>query len=164
MTQDLGQKEEVLSNKKVQKTIDNNSLTIAMTVLQTTQYSKPIESTVRELTCNGVDSITEKNNAVKILRGEARVEDYYIQQEGKEYEASKFNPDYYDLKWLSDKDEVALTYIENYTGEDKGFCDLLTIKDTGVGLGGERLKGYFNLNYSTKRCNTNTLGAFGLTY
>lgn len=114
---------------------------------------------VRESVSNGLDSIREKKTAINILKGLSKVEDHYVEKEGDIYKHSRFNKDYYDLKWLNPLDEVKLTYIIN---QDSLGRDLFRIEDTGVGLGGERLEGYFNLGYSSKRLNTGELGGFGI--
>ena len=47
-----------------------------------------------------MDSISEKKVAKEILSGKAKVEDYFVDLEGDLYKDSKFDPNYYDLKWL----------------------------------------------------------------
>ena len=131
--------------------------------LQTFMYQKPIQSCVRESVSNALDAIKEKRMAIAILTGEAKVSDYYVEKEvdAKQadiYRDSKFNKEYYDLKWLDQKDQVTL----HYHNTDVSQRDTFTITDTGVGLGGRRLEGFFNLGYSSKRLNTKELGGFGL--
>ena len=140
--------------------IDENSKRMVLDILQNTQYTKPIESTVRELASNAVDSEKEKRIAIEILSGKAKVEDYFITREGDQYKDSVFDRDYYDLESLNKaKSSVELTYEE---GKGSGYCDSFTVTDHGVGLGSKRLKGYFSVGYSSKRNTIDQLGAFGL--
>lgn len=140
--------------------IDAASHRMVLDILQINQYTKPIESVTRELVSNGVDSIREKEIAIKILSGQAKPEDYYHNREGEAFEASKWDPDYYDLDHLDlTNSGVEIRYEE---GEGQGFCDNFIVKDHGVGLGRHRLRGYFLLGYSTKRNSANAFGAFGL--
>lgn len=144
----------------LQKGIHGASEKMVLDILQVTQYSKPIESTVRELASNAVDSQREKEIAIEILTGKAKPEDYFIEREGAQYEDSKWDPSYFDLNWLNkDVSTCTLKYIE---GEGTGFTDKFIVRDDGVGLGMPRLKGYFSLGYSTKRNTQHSLGAFGL--
>jgi len=141
--------------------IDKSSQKMMLDILQITQYSKPVESTVRELASNAVDSQKEKEIAIQILKGEKKPEDFYHNREGEQYEASKWDPSYFNLKYLDENNNnVILSYIE---GEGSGFCDKFIVEDRGVGLGMPRLAGYFSLGYSTKRNSANAFGAFGLT-
>lgn len=140
------------------KIIDASGAKLMFDALQKYQYSHPIKSTVRELLSNGIDSVAEKNIAKSILLGRKKVEDYYANIEGELYQDSHFNPDYYDLNWLDKKDEVVITY---HHGSEMSK-DKVVIEDSGVGLGGKRLEGYFGLGYSTKRLNTTALGKFGV--
>lgn len=150
------------SNKTgFKREIDEGAMGLVLDTIQVTQYTKPEESTVRELTANAVDSQREKEIAIKILLGEAKAEDYFISREGKKYKDSNWNPSYYDLNHLdTNKKNVELTYVQ---GEGAGYCDKFIIKDYGVGLGADRLEGYFKIGYSTKRNSKASLGAFGLT-
>jgi hypothetical protein len=127
------------------------------------QYVNPEESTVRELTSNAVDSQNEKETAIAILSGKAKKEDFYIERKGAQYDDSNFNSDYYDLKFLDTvNNKVELNYRENVTDSpDMGYCDTFEIVDHGVGLGDRRLSGYFEIGYSSKRNNNQSLGAFG---
>lgn len=127
-------------------------------VLQQHQYAYPIKSTIRELVSNGIDSIAEKQMASNILTGKAAVKDYYEELEGDIYEGSKFDPSYYNLQYFSNDNEVHIIYHEaGATGKD-----FIIIQDFGVGLGGQRLKNYFNLGWSSKRLLKSQLGKFGL--
>jgi hypothetical protein len=140
------------------KGIHAGSESIMFSVLQETQYMYPFKSSVREIVSNCLDSITERNNSLKILSGELKEEDLYIKKEGSEFSGSSFNPEYYSEKWLSDNDMVTILYIDN----DTATRDRIKFIDEGVGLGGARLINYFDLGYSTKRLSTNQLGSFGL--
>lgn len=145
------------------KRIDESAATMMLDNLQTFMYQKPIQSCVRESVSNAIDSVKEKRMAIDILEGRAKVEDYYVEKEIDAaqvdiYRDSKFNKDYYQLKWLDVDDKVTI----NYHNGEQNKRDVFTITDTGVGLGGSRLEGYFNLGYSSKRLNSNELGGFGL--
>jgi Histidine kinase-, DNA gyrase B-, and HSP90-like ATPase len=144
----------------IAKSIDAGAQHLVFDILQNTQYSKPIESCIRETVSNSVDSLKEKNIARLILNGEAKVEDYYITRDGDEYRDSNFDPFYYDLNWLSNTNEASIHYVKR---EGIGFCDSVYIKDTGVGLSPYRFISLFSLGFSSKR-NTNkgALGGFGL--
>jgi len=140
------------------KTIDEGAKELMFDVLQRYQYSFPIKSTIREVVSNGLDSITEKVMARKILSGESSVEDFFIQKEGDIYKDSRFDPTYYDPSYLSPADEVIVEYFDGgEMGKDK-----VLITDYGVGLGRSRLEGYFSLGWSSKRLNKVMLGRFGL--
>ena len=141
------------------KKIDHGSLKLVFNVLQNTMYSYPIESTVRETVSNAIDAVKEKQIATLILTGQAKVEDYYIDRDGEEYESSKFDPSYYDLKYLSEDNSVKVTYVEN---EGMGFCDQFIVEDPGIGLSPERMVKMVSLGYSSKRNTLSTIGGFGL--
>ena len=145
--------------KGIEKTIDKASEKMVYNVLQNTMYSYPIESTVRENFSNLVDSIREKNIAKEILTGKSKVEDYFIERVGAEYQDSKFNKAYYDLDYLDDRDITRITYTEN---DGIGFCDTIEFYDTGVGLSPERFIKAVGLAYSTKRNTMKTIGGWGL--
>jgi Histidine kinase-, DNA gyrase B-, and HSP90-like ATPase len=140
------------------KEINKSATNLMFNVLQQHQYSRPIPSTIREIVSNGLDSITEKRIATEILTGKAKVEDYYIQEEGAIYSDSKFDADYYDLQYLSAVNEVVVIYQEGGEVEK----DTVVIRDHGVGLGGKRMEGYFDLGYSSKRLLSTALGKFGI--
>ena len=146
--------------KGVEKKIDAGAEKLVYDILQQTQYSTPIKSTVRELTTNAWDSQREKEVAIEVLTGKAKVEDYYIERYGEQYEDSNFDASYYDLKYLdTENNTVELTYIQE---EGAGFCDTFKVQDYGVGLGDKRLEGILSLGYSTKRNTSEGFGAFGL--
>lgn len=140
------------------KTIDQSGFDMMFDLVQKYQYSYPVKSTVRELVSNGLDSITERNMAIEILTGKAKVEDYFVDLEGEVYKDSHFDPSYYDIQWLSNDPNVTLLYKEG----NNITRDSVTITDNGVGLGGERLEKYFRLGYSTKRLSKLPLGKFGV--
>lgn len=141
----------------LRKGIDAESIPLALDILQRGLYAFPIQSTVRELASNAYDAIKERDVAKKILSGETSIEDHYdVTKVDGIYHSSAFDPSYFDLNWLSDDPNVHIYYEE---GVQK---DLLRIVDNGVGLGGERLVGYFKLNFSTKRSNKDSLGKWGL--
>jgi hypothetical protein len=152
--------EEVLEvSSGVNKEIEEGAEELIFELVQKEQYRYPIQSAVRELASNGLDSIREKRVAQAILSGEAKVEDYFEPLPPKAvYKDSAFKPEYYDLRWLSKVDQIDIIYRDN--GELGK--DTVTIRDTGVGLGGKRLEKSFNLGFSTKRLNKFTLGKFGL--
>ena len=140
------------------KTIDKGAMDMILDNLQKSQYAFPVKSTVREITCNSIDSISERIVAQKILTGVAKVEDYFVQLEGDVYKDSKFNPDYYDLQWLSQDSTVSIQYI---VGANMAK-DKIVISDFGVGLGDARLVGYFSLGYSSKRLSKLPVGKYGI--
>lgn len=147
------------SSSGIARTIDRGAEKLILDTLQISQYSLPIESTVRELASNAVDAQKEKEVAISILTGKTKPEDHFISREGEKYDASKWDPSYYDLKHLNtEESRVTLTYKEN---PGTGFADRFSVRDAGVGLGGSRLEGYFKLGYSTKRNTKEMLGAFG---
>lgn len=151
--------ETVESNSGFKKVIDESGLSLLLDTVQIYMYSFPAKSSTREVTSNAIDSITEKNIAKQILKKEAKVSDFYIEKEGDIYKDSKFNPDYYNLNYLSDDDVVSITYKE---GDGLVIKDQIIIRDNGVGLGGSRLEGFFSLAFSSKRLNTKILGCYGL--
>jgi hypothetical protein len=145
------------STSGFEKVIDEASMSLALDVMQKHQYQFPQKSTIRELAANAVDSIKERDIAKLILSGRAKEEDYYVRRDDSEFKASNFNADYFDLKWLSNKQDVEIIYEESNIGRDK-----LRIIDEGVGLGGSRLEGYFKLNWSSKRNSKVAIGKFGM--
>jgi hypothetical protein len=151
---------EDIGKKSIEKSIDLGAQTLVYDILQKTQYVKPIESCTRESTANAVDALKEKEIARLILTGQAKVEDYYITRNEDQYSDSNFNKEYYNLDFFDPVDKVL---IEHKYNEGSGFCDTLTISDTGVGLSPERFIGILSIGYSSKR-NTNkgALGGFGL--
>lgn len=140
------------------KKIEASGMEMILKNLQQYQYQHPIPSTVREIASNGIDSNAEKNIAKAILFGKAKVSDFFVEKEGPEFADSKFDPDYYDLNWLSDDNSVYINYIVNGPLEK----DMVIFRDNGVGLGKYRLEKYFSLSYSTKRLSKQPLGKFGI--
>lgn len=128
-------------NGGFEKKIEEGSMGLMMDILQKYQYQFPIKSSIRELASNGLDSIAEREVAKRILTGQNKVSDFYEEKEGSLYKDSKFDPEYYDLKYLSDDPNVYITYHVG-SGVEK---DKVTIEDNGVGLGLYRLSSYFNL-------------------
>ena len=144
----------------VSKRINKGAEKMVFDILQATQYSNPIPSTIRELVTNACDSQREKEIAIEILTEVKTEEDYFIRRDGDQYSDSNFNPDYYDLNCLEQSiNEVTINYYRN---DGVGFCDKLEIIDYGVGIGGRRLEGVLELGYSTKRNTSQNFGAFGL--
>lgn len=150
--------EQTEMSKGFTKKLDESGIKMTFDLMQRYQYAYPIKSTVREILSNGIDSVAEKKMAKAILKGESKVEDYFVDIQGEVYKDSKWTPEYYDLKWLSAYDRVHITYRAG-TNMNK---DAVIITDHGVGLGGTRLEKYFSLGYSTKRLSKLPLGKFGL--
>ncbi len=158
---DLEKSKQISNTKGIAKTIDENALTLILDNVQISQYVFPEASTVRELTSNAIDSQKEKEKAIEILTGKAKVEDYYIKRDDEKYKDSDFNKDYYDLSKLDQShNRVEIKYIVGKEGV--GWCDKFTVKDYGVGLGDKRLYGYFSIGYSSKRNTVSQLGGFGI--
>jgi hypothetical protein len=144
----------------IKKTIDEKSMRIVLNMVQTFNYSKPIPSTVRELASNAVDAQREKEIALEILTGKKKVEDYFIEKKGEEFEDSRFDLSYYSPEWLNTEDnDVIITYKEN---EGMGFVDTFTVRDNGVGMSPKRLESTLRLGYSSKRNSKELMGGFGL--
>ena len=118
----------------IAKKINKGAERMVFDILQSTQYSMPIQSTIRELVTNACDSQREKEVALEILSGKKKVEDYYIERHGAQYEDSNFDPSYYHInKFNREVDHIDLTYTMN---EGVGYCDVFQVSDYGVGLGG----------------------------
>ena len=147
------------SSAGIQKRINKSAEKLVFDVLQSTQYSTPIASTVRELVTNACDSQREKEIALEILSGEKEVKDYFITRHEEEYRDSNFDPSYYDRAAFSDNNSVTVQYKER---DGTGYCDSFTVLDYGVGIGQSRLEGYLELGFSTKRNTSENFGAFGL--
>jgi hypothetical protein len=144
----------------VAKKINKGAEKMVFDILQSTQYSTPIPSTVRELVTNACDSQREKEMAIEILKGSKTPADYYITREGEAYTDSNYDHTYNKLEYLNtSSNHVQVTYKRN---EGIGFCDVFTVKDYGVGIGGKRLEGISELGFSTKRNTSENFGAFGL--
>ena len=145
----------------LKKKINDGAEKLVFDILQQTQYSTPIPSTVRELVTNACDSQREKEIAIEILNNDADPSKYYISRDGEEYTDSNFDPSYYDLNYLHTvNNNVLIEYQEDDDGS--GFCDTFSVTDYGVGIGKRRLEGMLELGYSTKRNTSENFGAFGL--
>ena len=151
--------ETIESNSGFTKEIEESALTMIFDNLQKGQYHYPVKSTIREIACNGLDSIKERDAVREILEGKKTEEDYFIRRDEALYKDSNYDPTYYNLNWLSKEKNVIITYHSLGTTEGQDF---LSIKDYGVGLGGKRLEGYMRLGYSTKRNSKLNLGKFGI--
>lgn len=147
------------SSAGLQKRINKSAEKLVFDVLQSSQYSTPIASTVRELVTNACDSQREKEIALEILSGKKTIEDYYITRHEEEYRDSNFEPSYYDVNRFSDSNTVTVEYQER---PGTGYCDRFSVIDYGVGIGASRLEGYLELGFSTKRNTAENFGAFGL--
>ncbi len=131
---------ESTTDSGIKKTIDEGSKDVALDILQRGIYAYPVKSTIRELASNAYDANIERNTAKRILNGTDKVEDHYdVTKVDGVYHASGWDPDYYNLDYLSDDDNVYLFYEEGISK------DTLRIKDNGIGLGKDRLVGYFQL-------------------
>jgi hypothetical protein len=150
---------EVQTRNAVSRGIDESAIGLMMDIVQSTQYQYPIESCVREITANAVDSVTERNRAIDILSGKSKVSDFFIERSEALYKDSKWDPSYYNTDYFSDNNIVTITYKER---EGVGRCNSLIIKDEGVGLGLGRLFGVLGVGWSTKRLRKDTMGSFGL--
>jgi len=147
-------------DKGVAKRINKGAEKLVFDILQSTQYSTPIPSTVRELVTNACDAQREKEIAIEILTGVKQTSDYYITRDGEQYSDSNFDPSYYSISNLDiARNHVEITYQHS---NGIGYCDKLIIKDYGVGIGAKRLEGILELGYSTKRNTSQNFGAFGL--
>lgn len=142
----------------IAKEIDEGAYDLVFQAIQEDIYSFPIKSFTRETISNALDSIKEKNIALEILENPDKLSEHY--RDGGDHSLlkdSKFQPDYYnkDHLHISDKDYVEVEYREDSPR------DIMTIKDHGVGLGGDRLRGFFKIGFSTKREMKGLIGKFG---
>lgn len=139
----------------IKKEFDEGGVELAFKALQQDIYSYPVRSFVRETISNCLDSIKERDIAQDIFAG-APVSKYYkIRESSALLKDSSFDKEYYDKKYLSKDQIISVTYTE------RSGRDLISIKDNGVGLGGNRLKGFFKLGYSSKRNMKDVMGKFG---
>ena len=90
----------------IAKKINKGAEKMVFDILQSTQYSMPVQSTVRELVTNACDSQREKEIAIEILMGTKKVEDYYIERHGDAYEDSNFDISYYNRDHLDTASEI----------------------------------------------------------
>lgn len=154
------EKAEVTGSIGIGKELDAAAVGMIMDVVQAQQYQKPIQSCVRELSANSVDSQNEKEKAILILTGQAKPEDYFIKRDGELYNDSNWDPSYYDMNHLdTENNSVELIYKR---GSGLGRCDRFIIKDYGVGIGGNRLLGFTKIGWSTKRNRMDALGSYGI--
>jgi len=140
----------------IKKTIDKNSEDVALDILQRGIYAYPVESTIRELVSNAYDAVRERDVAKSILAGDSVPEDHFdLSLNGDVYKDSKWDPSYFDLKYLSDDKNTYIYYDEG------DYNDILRVKDYGVGIGERRMTGYFQLGWSSKRTQKGALGKWG---
>ena len=104
------QHETIQSNSGFAKEIEESALTMIFDNLQKGQYHYPVKSTIREIACNALDSIKERDAVKEILKGNAKEEDYFIRRDEALYKDSNYDPTYYDLTWLSDKKDVVIDF------------------------------------------------------
>jgi hypothetical protein len=139
----------------IKKIIDEGAYDLIFQAVQEDMYSYPIPSFVREGISNGLDAIVERT-VFEAINGGQPVENYYLQRnDGKLLKDSAFDDGYYNPAFLGKSDKVLVTYTEDSPRDN------ITIKDSGVGLGGSRLKGFFKLGYSSKRNMKHVIGKFG---
>ena len=154
------EKQEVKGSAGIKRKINAAAEGLIMDIVQVQQYTKPIPSTVRELTANAVDSQSEKLRALEILSGKVSPDKYFIKRSGVLYDDSNWDPNYYDPAHLNTKNNsVTLTYRSI---EGSGRCDSFIVRDEGVGIGQSRLEGIVSVGFSTKRNRTDALGSYGL--
>ena len=149
--------EKTIVGKGIVKEIEASAIQLVLQNLQQDQYQYPIKSFIREVASNCVDSIDEKNTAINILTGKDTIENNFSDLDSDLTRDSKFDESYYDLEWLNPEDKITITYISK-----QGPRDQIIVEDSGVGLGGSRLQGYFKPAYSSKRLNIKSLGKFGI--
>lgn len=150
---------EIVTRNSVARGIEESAIGLMMDIVQSSQYQYPIESCVREITANAIDSVTERNRAVDILTGKSKVSDFFVERSEALYKDSKWDPSYYNTKYFSDNNTVTITYKDR---DGVGRCNSLVIKDEGVGLGLSRIFGVLGVGWSTKRLRKDTMGSFGL--
>ena len=150
---------EIVTRNSVARGIEESAIGLMMDIVQSSQYQYPIESCVREITANAIDSVTERNRAVDILTGKSKVSDFFVERSEALYKDSKWDPSYYNTKYFSDNNTVTITYKDR---DGVGRCNSLIIKDEGVGLGLSRIFGVLGVGWSTKRLRKDTMGSFGL--
>lgn len=142
------------------KEIEGSAIQLVLQNLQQDQYQYPIKSFIREIASNCVDAIEEKKVARSIITGESKVEDHYSTEESDLTKDSKFDPSYYNLDFLSEEDIINITYVNR--DRETNSRDQIIIEDSGVGLGDNRLRGFFRPAFSTKRLNKSALGKWGI--
>lgn len=126
----------------IAKEIDEGAIDLVFDVFQEGIYAYPIKSFVREAISNGLDAIVEKQIHQKIAAGDP-VEKYYRQEfDDKLLKDSAYDPDYYDDKYLSQEDDAV---VVKYLMSSEKRRHTIKIIDQGIGLGGERLSGFFRI-------------------
>ena len=150
--------EGVIHGSGMVKELEGSAALLILQSLQQDPYQYPEKSFIRETVSNCTDSIEEKKVAISILTGESKVEDHYATIESDITNDSKFDPEYYNLEFLDTQNRIDITYVKRYSSNR----DQIIIEDTGVGLGGHRLRGFFKPGFSTKRLSIKALGKFGL--
>ena len=149
--------QDIVENAGLIKEVDMEDMGVILDVIQKDVYTKPIESSVRETFSNSYDAIKERDIAVSILTGKSSIEDHFVVSNDIAANSSRFNPDYYNLKYLSKDPKVYIVYTESI--EERDF---ISIEDFGVGLANGRLHGFTKPGYSSKRLSKKLLGKFGL--
>ena len=91
-----------------------------------------------------------------------KVEDYYIERHGDQYEDSNFDSSYYQYSLHYNHGSKPCRFSVYTQNEGVGYCDTFAVTDYGVGIGARRLEGILELGYSTKRNTSENFGAFGL--
>ena len=148
--------QDIVENSGLIKEFDEEGTEMLMDIIQKDLYTKPIESAIREVFSNCYDGIKERNIARSILTEETTIADHFAESDEISKRSSKFNPNYYDLKYLSNYNKVKITYIESTSERDS-----ISIEDFGVGLANGRLVGFMKPGYSSKRLSKSLLGKFG---
>lgn len=140
----------------IKKVIDEGAEALVFQAIQEDIYSYPIKSFVRETISNALDAHTERDIALKIHAG-APVTDFYLDRtDTKLLKDSSFDPEYTKkTEFISTIPHVNVAYN---IGVDR---DEIAVRDNGVGLGGDRLKGFFKIGYSSKRNLKAAIGKFG---
>jgi len=150
--------QEIVENQGLVKELDMESIKTLMNMFQKDIYTRPVDSAARENACNLFDAIAEKLIAISILKGESEISDHFVEDDRPETKASKFNPDYFDINYLDQENNMAV--ISYRVADDQGK-DVVYFQDYGVGLGGARLAGFFKPGHSTKRLSKSMLGKYG---
>ena len=148
--------QDIVENSGLIKEFDEESIGMLMDVVQKDVYTKPIESSIRETFSNSYDAIKERDIARSILTGKSKIEEHFVESTDVSANSSKFDPNYYNLDYLSTDPKVYIVYTENKDGRDT-----ISIKDFGVGLANGRLHGFTKPGYSSKRLSKSLLGKFG---
>src|SRR5512133_2892350 len=94
------------SNSGFKKEIDEAGVSLLLDTVQIYIYQFPIKSSTRESVSNAIDSITERNIAKILLKDPSRISEFYVDREGDIYKDSRFDPTYYNPKFMSTDDTV----------------------------------------------------------